>query len=699
MAERNLGKPGGSPAAQTTSGGGPLDLSTGLLTVQANSPAVAPGDGAVPRAALSSGADAFAAECRQEISTSKELLEKLLSIRGERNVDNTLAPYNEISIHLSNAALRANLYANAYPEEPVRTAAEVCEREVVAFATELSLNRNLYDAIRTVGTSRLEAVTKRFLERQLRDFRRAGVDKDEATRARLKELANKEIEVGQLFDKNIRDDVRKVRLDPVQLEGLPDDFRKSHPPGPDGKVTLTTDYPDYIPFRAYAKDGAARLALFKEYLSRGYPANDAALKQLLAIRREKAMLLGYRNWADYVTEDKMIGSSRNVSSFIDRIAGLSEKRAARDYAILLERKRKDSPDAAFVDQSESTYYGELVKREQFAFNAQEVRPYFEFGRTRDGLLAITSRLFGVEYVPLKDAAKWHPDVDVYDVLADGRKLGRIYLDLHPREGKYKHAAQFPLVKGVRGRQLPEGVLVCNFPDPKTSSGPALLEHDDVVTLFHEFGHLMHHILGGHQPWVEFSGVATEWDFVEAPSQMLEEWAWDVTTLQMFARHVETGQPIPAETVGRMRAANEFGKGATVRHQMFYAAMSLKYHLLGDPAAADLTGMTVQLQGRYSKFRPVDGTHLHASFGHLNGYSAIYYTYMWSLVIAKDLFSSFEKSGLLDEANARRYREAVLVPGGSRDAVVLIRNFLGRRYRFDSFRKWLERDTRRPSGAK
>ncbi|MBI2822006.1 MAG: Zn-dependent oligopeptidase, partial [Acidobacteria bacterium] len=556
-------------------------LSTSILKTMSHGMNIASPRTEAPDASANletSAAEAFVADCRRHITASSELLEKILAVQGKRTAQDTLIPYNEISIHLSNAAERANLYANVHPSEPMRAAAERGEREVVAFATDLSLNRDLYEAIKAVQTSRAEALTRRFVKRQLRDFRRAGVDRDDATRRRLKELANKETELGQIFDKNIRDDVRKVRLDPEQLAGLPEDFKKSHPPGPDGKVTLTTDYPDYMPFRNYARDAAARLEIYRQYTTRGWPANEELLKQILAIRRERASLLGYRSWADYVTEDKMIRSARNVREFLNRIARLAEKRAARDYALLLERKRRDDPGATFVDQSESSYYAEMVKRERFTFDAQEVRPYFEFGRTRDGLLAITSRLFGVEYLPQKDAEKWHEEVDVYDVLQEGRKIGRIYLDLHPREGKYKHAAQFPLLKGVAGRQLPEGVLVCNFPNPNRTHGPALLEHDDVVTMFHEFGHLMHHILGGSQPWVEFSGVSTEWDFVEAPSQMLEEWAWDAATLGMFAHHIETGAPIPEETVRRMRAANAFGKGTSVRHQIFYAAMSLQYHL-------------------------------------------------------------------------------------------------------------------------
>ena len=206
-------------------------------------------------------------------------------------------------------------------------------------------------------------------------------------------------------------------------------------------------------------------------------------------------------------------------------------------------------------------------------------------------------------------------------------------------------------------------------------------------MFHEFGHLMHHVLGGRQRWVYFSGVATEHDFVEAPSQMLEEWAWDPTTLALFARHVETGETIPAEMVERMRAADDFGKGVQARHQMFYAALSLGYHRL-DPATLDFMGTLTALQSRYSLFPTAPGTHMFASFGHLNGYSAGYYTYMWSLVIAKDLLSEFQRNGLLDHATARRYADAVLVPGGSKDAAVLVEDFLGRPYGFEAYERWM-----------
>jgi thimet oligopeptidase len=315
-----------------------------------------------------------------------------------------------------------------------------------------------------------------------------------------------------------------------------------------------------------------------------------------------------------------------------------------------------------------------------------VRPYFELGRVMDGIFETTARMFGIEYRRLPDAPVWHSDVSAWEVVEQGRTLGRFFLDLFPREGKYKHAAQFTLASGVREGALPEGALVCNFQRP--GAEPALLDHGEVVTFFHEFGHLLHHLFGGNTRWAGLSGVRTEWDFVEAPSQMLEEWCWDASVLQRFARHVETGEPIPADLVERMRAADEFGKGLRVRQQMFYAATSLRLHDR-DPRGLDTTALAAELLERYTPFRHVPGTYFQESFGHLEGYSAIYYTYMWSLVIAKDLFGVFQRDGLLNPAAAARYRRAILEPGGGAPAAKLVESFLGRAASFDAFTEWLK----------
>ena len=658
------------------------------------SPGAPPGNVATSLAGASSAKpplparpeEALAADCKALLGSSKERLANIVLVKDARTIANTLDPYNTLSFEISNMDGRAGLLSEVHPDAPYRAAAEQCVKDVASFSADLTTNQALFKALVAVDVSSADPDTKRVMEHTLREFRRSGVDKDEPTRKRLKELSDGMTAVGLEFDKNIREDVRKVALEPAQLKGLPADYVKGHAAGADRKVTITTDYPDYLPFMNYGEDLDARKQLYVAYLNRGWPKNDEALKKLLALRKEYATTLGYASWADYVTEDKMIKSGKNAQDFIDKITKAADKRAKREYGELLKRKKKDVPAATEVTEWEKTLYSQKVKREAYAFDSQTVRPYFEFGQTRDGLLAVTAKMYGLEYKAVPDAPKWHPDVDVYDVLKNGRKIGRIHLDLHPRDGKYKHAANFSFLPGVKGVQLPESALVCNFPDPK--SGDALMDHDDVVVLFHEFGHLMHSILGGDQRWVSQSGIATERDFVEAPSQMFEEWAWDPGVLATFAKHRETHQPIPADVVKKMRRANEFGKGSSARQQMVYAGLSLRLHVEPEPASLDTSKVLREVQTKYGMFPYVDGTHFQASFGHLNGYSAMYYTYMWSLVIAKDLLTEFKKRGLMDPATDNKYRDEILAKGGTKDAAVLVKGFLGRDYDFKAYEAWL-----------
>jgi len=631
--------------------------------------------------------ESLLAACHADMQRARQGIKLLYGMTAPRDPQAALQAYDEAMGALGDAAARASVCRNAHPDSKMRDAADQCEQEVDALATELSLDRGVYDTLAAIDIDGADAATKYYVQKTLRDLRRAGVDKDDATRARVRTLREELLKIGQEFGKNIKDDVRTLAIDPSELDGLPDDFKQQHKPGADGKVTISTDNTDYIPFVTYAKSSKAREALWRLYRLRGHPNNLDVLSRMLEKRHELATLLGYPSWAAYATEDKMIGSEKAASEFIARISTASSSRSERDYAQLLKRKQKDDPSAKSVPPWDSAYYQERVMAEDYGFDSQAMRGYFEYERVKKGVLDITARMFGIEYRKLSDAPVWHPDVDAYDVVENGKLLGRIYLDMHPREGKYKHYAQFTLANGAAGRALPEGVLMCNFPRP-TGSEPALMEHGSVRTFFHEFGHLLHHVLGGHTRWVGQSGVATEWDFVEAPSQMLEEWIWDLETLQTFARHWQTGEPLPAELLAAARAADEYGKGLWVRQQMFYAATSLEFHAR-DPRGLDTTKLMAELQDRYTPFKYVEGTYFHESFGHLDGYSAIYYTYMWSLVIAKDLFSVFKAEGLLNPAPARRYRKAILEAGGSKPAAELVRDFLGRPYDFGAYQQWLD----------
>ena len=592
-----------------------------------------------------------------------------------------LQVWNDASIALANAFAVTSLMSSVHPDPEMIELAEAIEVEARRFSSDLYLDRAVFDRLSSIRPEPLDPGARRMLADALRSFRRSGVELDDDTRGRLRELNERETELGQAFSRNIRDGRREALVPAAALDGLPADFVAAHPADDKGLVRITTEYPDVHPFLTHSRDADARRAVAMEYFNLAWPDNDSVLHDLLRLRDEKARLLGYPSWPDFDAEVKMIGTGAAIEKFVDGIAAEAHDAGRRDLAVLEQRGAQEGIDQ--IDLASWRYCFEAVKREQYGVDAQEVRRYFDFAKVHQGLLDVTGRLFGLSYERV-EAPTWHDEVTTYDVHLDGpdgatERIGRIHLDLHPRDRKYNHAAQFDLVPGVRDRQLPEGVLVCNF-------NRGLMEHQEVVTLFHEFGHLMHHVLAGRHEWVRFSGVATEWDFVEAPSQMLEEWAWDAGVLQLFA-HDEGGNPIPTELVERMRAADEFGKGFLARTQMFYAALSYKLHL---EVPDDLTKRMLELYPEYSLVTPLEGTHFHCGFGHLEGYGSAYYTYMWSLVIAKDLFSAFDRDDLLSPEVAHRYRDAVLVPGGSKDAADLVEDFLGRPYDTEAFSAWLNR---------
>ncbi|HET7682222.1 MAG TPA: M3 family metallopeptidase [Marmoricola sp.] len=612
----------------------------------------------------------------------REAGEKVLALKSAPAEDTAILQlWNDAAIALANAFAVTSLLSSVHPDAEVVELAEAIEVEARKFADDLHLDADVYAQLSSVRPDPLDDGARRMLEDALRTFRRGGVDLDEAARDRLRSLNERETELGQAFSRNIRDGRRTARVPAAALEGLPEDYRESHQPDDEGMVSVTTEYPDAHPFMTFSRDAEARRTVALESLNIAWPENDAVLGELLRVRDEKAKLLGYADWPSYDAEVKMIAEGDAIPAFIEDVAEKALPSAERDLAVLLERAAQDGVEQ--IDNSNLRYYLEAVKRESYGVDAQEVRRYFDFAKVHDGLLDVTGRLFGLSYERV-DVATWHDEVTSYDVFLAGtegdagrERLGRIHLDLHPRDRKYNHAAQFDLVPGVRNRQLAEGVLVCNFPR-------GLMDHDDVVTLFHEFGHLMHHVLAGRHEWVRFSGVATEWDFVEAPSQMLEEWAWDAEVLRGFATDAD-GNPVPAGLVDRMRAAEEFAKGLMARTQMFYASVSYRFHA---ELPEDLTARMLELQDAYSLVRPIEGTHFFAGFGHLAGYSSAYYTYMWSLVIAKDLFSAFHSDDLFDTEVAHRYRDRVLAPGGSRDAAALVADFLGRPYSTEAFSAWL-----------
>ena len=607
-------------------------------------------------------------------------------MKGARTIDNTLVPYDDAIRQNNAAAYLAGLMEQVHPDAAFRDHATAMLTKATAAQTAISLNRDVYNALAALDLSQADAATRYYVQRQLLEFRLAGVDKDDATRARLKKLNEQATDEQSMLDRNISDGQNTVEADPSELDGLPPDYIDRHKPDASGKVHITTDYPDALPVFTFAKSDSLRHRMYIAFNTRAYPKNQEVLTSLMKTRYQIATLLGYSSWADYNAADKMIAKGHNIADFIQQVSDASRPLAQREFGMLLAEKRKTDAGATEIWDHERGYLSELVRRSQYNFDSQSVRPYFPYLQVKQGIIDAAADLFHVSFQQEPSIPSWDPSVETWMVIDRGQPIGRFYLDMYPRPGKYSHAEQLPVLDGVRGKQVPEAILVCNFPAP-TANDPGLMTYDDVVTFFHEFGHLMHHILGGQQQWAGISGITMEADFVEAPSQMLEEWIRSPQVLAKFARHYQTGEPIPAELVARMNRASAFGRGNLVDRQDSYTAISYDIYKTA-PDNVDLDKVTLDDTRRYTLFVPIPETHMWASFGHLGAYSSAYYTYLWDKVIALDFFAQFDQKNLLGGDAPMRYRRVVLEPGGSMSANDLVKNFLGRPANMSALQKWM-----------
>jgi len=477
------------------------------------------------------------------------------------------------------------------------------------------------------GIPAADKLTLRFRENLLREYRLAGVDKDDAARAKLKQLQEDAVKLGQEFAKNIRESRLEVEFTKDELAGMPEDFLKSHPANAKGIIKISTDNPDFFPVVNYAKSEKTRQKIYQAYLSRAKDKNDEVLLKLLTTRHNYAVLLGYADWASYTAADKMAKDRKTIADFIDKVAALARPRMQEDLKEILVAKKKDVKGAKTVEVWDRFFYVKKIQEEKFGVDSKVVREYFEVNKVKQGLLKMTEDLFNIQFKRVIGAKAWFDGVEVYDVVENGKVFARMYLDLHPRANKYGHAAVFPIYTGVKDVQMPSAALVTNFP----SGENAYMEYNDVVTFFHEFGHMIHHLFAGNHRWVTQGGINCEWDFAEVPSQLYEEWARSYPVLARFAVHPKTNTPIPEELVKKLNASAEFGKGVHVMRQMFYAALSFTFHATA-PEGLNLQKLLGEMQKKYSPYPLVKGSLEYASFGHLDGYSSMYYTYMWSLVI-------------------------------------------------------------------
>ena len=657
-------------------------------------PAAAPAEPAAASAlhAWEAGDDPASLErwVHAHLQRADAAIARVVAVKGVRTVTNTLHPYDDAVNELALASNQASVLYGVGATRELRDKAQALTQEANAASTALSLNQPAYRALAALAAP-ADAATRHYLERTLLEYRLAGVDRDDATRAKVKALQDKITELGLAFERQVHDDVRTVVAEKGQLEGLPPDYLAAHPADADGHVKITTDPPDAWPAQKFAVNAALRLELYLAAESVGYPANGETLRALLTARAELAQLLGYPTWADFAMADQMMGSPANLREYLQKIDDASREPAAREAAALVAFAREREPSLTLISAADVRYWQEQYRRTKYSFDSQSVRPYFPYAAVERGVIATASRLFHVDIRPVNAAQTWHPSVTTYDVYdartTDGHvRLGRIYLDMHPREGKDKWFSTQPLTLGMRGRQLPEGALVCNFPGG-TAGDPGLMQYSDVVIFLHEFGHLMHHLIGGQNPFAGEAAFNVEGDFVEAPSQMLEEFFHDYDVLASFAHHYQSGVLLPRELYERMSRADTYGRASGQQRQLLYTAVSLDFHTL-PPATLDFDAVYRRNFARFSSDAFVPGDHMWASFTHLNGYSSNYYTYVLDKVIALDFFAQFDAHDLLGSPTGMRYRQVVLAPGATQPAAQLVRNFLGREPNLDAYRRWM-----------
>ncbi|MBW2455692.1 MAG: Zn-dependent oligopeptidase [Deltaproteobacteria bacterium] len=587
----------------------------------------------------------------------------------------TIGRLDDAFLSINNASEFPYLVGVAHPDEAVRNAARTCETKTDKLITSIWLDARLAKVIKAFAASKpkLTVERQRYLDHTLRDFRRNGIDLPPAKQTRLRELNKELTELGQRFIAEISSSKGSITIRPEQLAGLPDSYKKAHPPGPKGKIVITTDYPDYYPFVTYARDRNAAKALYVHFVNRGGDANVGRLDRLLKLRHEKAKLLGYGSWADYAIEPRMAKRAGEALAFLDRISQAIQPAVAAELkGFRAEHLRLGGSAHRPMTPPDRYFLTDRLRAKRFKLDSQKLAEYFEIEAVTQGLLDITAAMYGLEYQSVP-AEAWHDSVKAYEVRSQGRPIGKFYLDLHARDDKYKHAAMFTIRTGktLRGgeRQTPMAALVCNFPKPGEP-----MPHTQVVTYFHEFGHVLHHLLTETE-LASFAGTNTARDFVEVPSQMFEEWAWTREVLDRFARHPQTGAKLPDDLFKAMADSRRFGLALATERQLWLAWLDLAYHTT--PPGFDTTKLLEKIHGDHFSFRYVKGTHFQSSFGHLIGYDAGYYGYQWALAMAHDVMGRFRREGLFNTQTAAAWRRITLSRGGAYDERKMVTEFLGR----------------------
>ncbi len=639
------------------------------------------------------------------LAENRRRIAALLDEVGEHPTwENFIEPLEEWEDELERAWSPVSHLNAVMNSEALREAYNACLPKLSDYATEMGQNERLYQAYRRLAESDqpLDEAQRKVLENALRDFHLSGIDLPADKKARYREISQRLSQLTSRFAENVLDCTNaweKHITDEAQLAGLPDSAKDlaaqtAEQRGKTGWV-FTLDFPSYHPVMTYADDRELRYEFYRAYNTRASDQgphdpkhdNSALMEEILALRHELAQLLGFANYAERSLATKMARDPDQVMGFLHDLGRRSKPQAERELAEL--RAFAAGLGCDELQPWDVPYYSEKLRQQRYAITQEELRPYFPEPRVIAGLFAVVERLYGVQFVEVEGVDVWHPDVKFYEIRdADGTVRGQFYFDLYARPNKrggaWMDTCQSRMVTHERC-QIPVAYMTCNFAPP-VGDKPALLTHDEVETLFHEFGHGLHHMLT-RVDYPEVSGInGVAWDAVELPSQFMENYCWEREALDLISGHYETGEPIPQALYDKMIAAKNFQSAMMMVRQLEFSLFDFRIHLEYDPArGARIFEILEEVRDEVAVIRPPAWNRFPNSFTHIfaGGYAAGYYSYKWAEVLSADAFSLFEERGIFDRETGQSFLRNILEPGGSRDAAELFRAFRGREPKIDA----------------
>jgi thimet oligopeptidase len=636
---------------------------------------------------------------KQTIAVGNAALDRLGALKPrEVTFDNTVRALDDIGYQISLTDDRFGLIKETSKDAAMREAATDALKALEEWSVGIEYREDVYKAVKAYADKKpkLQGEDAKLLAETMRDFRRAGLDLPKAQRDEVERMRKELTGLTTDYESNITKAKKAVKFTKAELEGVPESFLAQAKTGEDEYTVMANITWHYMSVMDNAKREETRKRLITEHDNLAREANIPLLEKILPMRDEVARKLGYKTWADYQTEVKMAHDAGTVIDFLEKLkTGLQPKFDA-ELAEYRQIKVKETGDAnAQVRVWDWRYLSSQLKKEKYNVDAEQLRVYFPYQKVLDGMFSIYQNIFGLKFERVEPPYKWIGDLQLYAVsdAQSGEPLGLFYLDMFPREGKYNHFAQFRIINGKvlsGGKyQRPTVALICNFPSPGKDK-PSLLAHSDVETLFHEFGHAMHSMMT-RAKYSRFSCTSVPRDFVEAPSQMLENWVWDKKVLDSFAGdYRDPSKKIPADILAKLKEAKLATEGTRYRRQLSFALMDMRLHTqIHANNAAEALPLSNQVLSEV--FLPmVPDTAFVAYFGHLMGYDAGYYGYAWADAIAADMATVFEKSpnGYFDSTAGHRLRTEIYAPGDSRDVNASIEKFLGRQRSLEPFLKKL-----------